>query len=572
MNTVSISFEPLKRYAHISIDGDHISPYSDLASCENKDLHVCGVRLLKLLDEEIGSEYQINITGSQFQIDLMSALAESSEFCAAVHGSILELVFNAAETVEFAENLNSKYSFEINRDTRVSIDGDMYDHAKSDSTVVSKAAEIYVVSRIPDTIEKGKTVLLSSDHFDIKNTRGINIVEIPNSYINSFIEYYRLYVKIIPFINAVFSQSRYASLSKTDELLLEAYISQSPKYIFTISKTTMDIGEIIDFQFTVLPQSASDKYQIRIDKPAAVKISENKLSPTQEGTFTLSVLAQDGRVCESKQIFVTKHSYVNSIRLVPSSSSLEVGKKGQIDAYVLPENAEDSHSLKWTSSNSDVIHVTSTGEFIALKPGTAVVTVASNQCSQQVSITVCPTLEKITLSKSSLTVEVGASDTISCSLFPSDAAHGELIWELSNDGIGTLNIGNRGKTCTFTATTSSLAKGNIKCRVKGTEKSAACAIEIIPEEKPTGLMTCAMIFSIIGLVASFLIPIVWFGGGGIGGFFADIFLPVGIILSLIGKAKTNNKEKIFSTMLKLDLIFTGIMFFIAITACNPPRR
>ena len=79
MSTVSVSFEPLKRYARIYIDGEHISPYSDLASCENKDLHVCGVRLLKLLDDEIGSEYRLNVSGSQFQIDLMTALAKQSE-------------------------------------------------------------------------------------------------------------------------------------------------------------------------------------------------------------------------------------------------------------------------------------------------------------------------------------------------------------------------------------------------------------------------------------------------------------------------------------------------------------
>ena len=57
--------------------------------------------------------------------------------------------------------------------------------------------------------------------------------------------------------------------------------------------------------------------------------------------------------------------------------------------------------------------------------------------------------------------------------------------------------------------------------------------------------------------------------GGIGGFFADIFLPVGIVLSLVGKSKTDNQEKVFNTMLTLDLIFTGLMFFIAITCCTP---
>lgn len=571
MNAVSISFEPLKRYARIFIDGDHISPYSDLASCENKDLHVCGKRLLKLLDDEIGSEYKIDIVGSQFQIDLLSALRERSEYCVALQGTPSELAFEIKETVEFAANLNSKYSFGLDQETMVGINGNIVDKINLESTFVSDVPDLYVVSQIPDAIEKGKTVLLLSDHFDIRNTRGINIVEVPESYIVSFIEYYRYYTQIIPFVETVFSQSRYSSLSKEDELLLEAYVSQSPQYILDITKTTLDVGEETEFQFTVLPQSAKDQFQLHIDRSNAVKLNAGKLCPTQEGTITLSVLDQAGKTIESKQLLVSRHSYVNSIRLVPSSPSLEVGKKGQIDAYVLPENAEDSQSLKWSSSNSDVIHVTSKGEFIALKPGTAVVTVSAKQCSQQVTLAVCPSLEKITLSKSSLTIEVGGTDTIECNLFPADSAHGELIWELSNDGMGTLNVSNNGKTCTFTATTSSLAKGNIKCRVKGTEKSASCAIEIIPEQKPTGLMTCAMVFSIIGLVASFLIPMVWFGGGGIGGFFADIFLPVGIILSLIGKSKTNNKEKIFSTMLKLDLIFTGVMFFIAITCCNPRR-
>lgn len=569
MNNVTIFFEPLKRYAQVSIDGDQISPYSDLASCENKDLHVCGVRLLKLLDEEIGSEYQLHITGSQFQIDLMAALAQNSEFCASVSGTPIKLAFSVSETIDFAICLNSTYSLGIDQETRVSIDGDSATQVQSDAVTIVDDAEVYVVSQIPDNIKKGKTTLLISDHFDIKNTRGVNIVEVPAGYINSFIEYYRFYTKIIPFIEAVFSQSRYASLSKTDELLLDAYVTQSPRYIFDVEKTSVDVGKAIGYRFVVFPESAADMFRLQIDRSEAVKVSVDQLCPIQEGMFTLSVMTRDGKICESKQFSALKHSYVNSIRLVPSSSSLENGKKGQIDAYVLPEHAEDAHSLKWSSSNSDVVHVTSTGEFIALKPGTAIITVSANQCSQQVSITVCPSLEKITLTRSALTVEVGKSETVECNLFPADAAHGELVWELSNDGMGTLNVSNGGKTCIFTATTSSLAKGNIKCRVKGSEKSASCAIEIIPEQKPTGLMTCAMVFSIIGIVASFLIPLIWFGGGGIGGFFADIFLPVGIILSLVGKAKTESKEKIFSTMLKLDLIFAAVMFFIAITCCNP---
>ena len=190
---------------------------------------------------------------------------------------------------------------------------------------------------------------------------------------------------------------------------------------------------------------------------------------------------------------------------------------------------------------------------------------------EQITITACPSLENISLSENELTVEVGQSQTVECRVYPPDAIPGELIWELSNEGMGTLNVSNNGKTCTFTPVTSSLVKGSLKCCVKGNNKNATCAITVIPEKKPTGLLTCALIFSILGLVGSFLIPVIWFGGGGIGGFFADFFLPIGIILCLIGKAKTDNKEKTFKTMLTLDLIFTGLMFLFAITCCSPRR-
>ena len=127
---------------------------------------------------------------------------------------------------------------------------------------------------------------------------------------------------------------------------------------------------------------------------------------------------------------------------------------------------------------------------------------------------------------------------------------------------------DEGRVCQFTATTSSLAKGNLKCRVKGSSKLAVCSISIVPEDTPTGLMTCTIIFTILGLIFSFLIPLFWAADAGIAGYFVDIMLPTSLIMSLIGKSKTQNKVKVFSTCLTLNLIFTCVMFLLAITCCN----
>jgi len=571
MNRVSITFSPLKRYPQISIDGDHISPYSDLASCENKDLHVSASRIFKLLDEELGNEYQIDMQATPFQVELMSSLAKQSEFCTGVNGTEIPLQFSIDEVVVFASKLVSNYSLSVDSNTDIKASGGAVEQLHCAVIRNENDPDLLIESEMPSEVEKGKTILLISEHYGIKNTRGNNIVEVPANKVDDFCQYYQLFTKIIPFVETAFSQAGFKALSKADITLLEAYTTQTAKYSFEISKTELDVGASVPYVFEVYPASAKGSFTLSADRSGAIAFTNGSIVAKQDGIVTLYIKDQSNKTIESKQLTISKHSYVTSIRLISSATSIEVGKKAHIDAYVVPENAEDAKSLKWNSSNTDVIHVTSSGDLVAIKPGTAVITVSSINCSEQITITACPSLEKISLSQSTLTVEVGKSQSIECNLYPVDASHGELIWELSNDGMGTLNVSSDGKTCTFTATTSSLAKGSLKCRVKGSEKNASCAVEIIPENRPTGLLTCTLIFSILGLVGSFLIPVIWAGGGGIGGFFADIFLPVGIILSLIGKAKTENKEKTFKTMLTLDLVFTGVMFFIAITCCNPRR-
>lgn len=569
MNHVTITYQPLRRYPTIAIDGDHISPYSDLASCENKDLHVCAARLLRLLDDEIGGDYDIEMVATPFHIAFVSMLAENSELCKGVRGSSIPMHFDIDEIISFAKSIIQNHSFDVAIDTNVYVTGDALDQQHSAAIRNDDQFDLYVCNEMPTEPQRGKTIVLLSDHFNIRNTRGNNIVEIPVKTYASFIDYYRSYTKEIPMIEAAFSQSRYASLSKEESMYIDAYTSQQPRYIFEVGKTLLDVGESTSIVFSIIPKSARGEYTLTADNPKLIKIQGNSIEAKQDGTLNLMVVDNKGNRRESISIVISKHSFVTSIRLVPSNTSIEVGKKGQIEAYIVPENAEDAQKLEWNSSDTDVLHVKSTGEMVALKPGTSVVTVSATNCKESVTITVCPSLEKISLSKSNITIELGKSETIECHLYPEDAAHGEIIWELSNDGMGSLNVSNNGKTCSFTATTSSLLKGNIKCRIKGTEKNATVGVEIVPENRPMGLVTCAIVFSVLGLIGSFLIPLIWAGGGGIGGFFADIFLPVGIVLSMIGKSKTNNQEKVFGTMLTLDLIFTGVMFFIAVVACTP---
>lgn len=570
MNNVKIIYEPLRRYPLISIDDESISPYSDLAICESKDMHIFGERLLQMLDSEINDRYQIELRADPFLIDLMTALAKRSAYCESVKCSPVALRFPVREAVEFAKELDERYSLNTSSDYHVRVGGDAV-CTLPEGYVASdvETADFVIASKVPDNSLRGMTVVVLADHYEIRNERNMNIVFIPEKSVLGFCEYYQTYVKILPYIENVFNKCRYATLNDVDRVYIEAFSKQTPKYVFELDRTEADVGDDVPYRFFCIPNSAGDSFKLSVDKPASVSIGRNMILFSDEGVFNFTIQDRNGMICESKQIRAISHTLVKSIRLLVAESTIEVGKKARINAYLMPENAENANTLMWTSSDSDVLLVTSTGEIVALAPGRVTITAECSSCKSQITIQVKPTLQSISLSKSSVSVQNGAVEVLECNLFPQDAIHGEIAWELSNDALGTINVSNNGQKCTYTATSSMLVKGTLKCRVKGTDKNATCSINVVPEEHPSGLIVTSIVFSVLGLIFSFLIPLIWKVGGGIAGIFADFALPVGIILSWIGKVKHGNKERVFSTLLLLDVLFLGVIFFITITCCTP---
>ena len=569
MNKVLIQYETLKRYCEVSINGERVSEYSDIAGCETKDLHICGSRLLSLLDSEIGDDYELTMYADPFLVSMMGGLADNSEWCKGVKGDSIKRVFAFEEMLSFMTNFVERYHLDVANDLNVYAFGDAVNLADSDVIVANEAQSNLMITADKTADMPRGTILLLGNHYEIHNEQGRNIVIIPSEQVHDFCRYYKLYTKQIPFIEAVIAQSRYLTMSALDAIYIQAYSLQMPKYLFELNATQMDVGTSIPFTFSVIPPSSLNAYSLKESVQGLVQINGATIEALKEGNVTLSVIDKAGKVHEEKSLRLIKHSYVTSIRLMANSTSIEVGKKGHIDAYLNPEDAEDAKELKWNSSDTDVIHITSDGDIIALKPGNAVITASCSKCAERIQIQVLPALEHISISPTEIRLEINKTATVQCSLYPSNAAHGQIIWKLSNDGMGSLKVSKDGLTCQYTPVTSTLTKGALSCKIKGTEQSASCAIETVPEDKPVGLMTCAIIFTILGCIFSFAIPLAWLGGAGIAGYFLDIFLPVSLVLCLVGKSKTNNEEKTFSTCLNLNLIFTGIMFLLSITACNP---
>ena len=177
--------------------------------------------------------------------------------------------------------------------------------------------------------------------------------------------------------------------------------------------------------------------------------------------------------------FKTKPIAVTGVSLDNTTLSLETGKTGTLKATVAPDNATNK-SVSWSSDNTDVATVDSSGKVTAVKAGTAKITVKTTDgsktavCTVTVKDPVVP-VTSVTLDKTELSVEEGASGQLTAAVVPGNATDKTVTWKSGNDATATVDqngkvTGVKAGTCNIVATTKDGAK-TAQCAVTVTAKA-----------------------------------------------------------------------------------------------------
>jgi len=152
------------------------------------------------------------------------------------------------------------------------------------------------------------------------------------------------------------------------------------------------------------------------------------------------------------------------VKLNKTSLTLGVGQ-----GYTLKATQNTNASLKWKSGSTAVAAVSTAGKITAKKAGTSKITVtASNGKTASCAVTVKPAPSSVKLSKTSASMAVGSTLTLTVSLSPSGTAAGRS-WKSGNTAV--LTVDSAGKitakkagTTTVTVTTHNGKKAS--CTVK----------------------------------------------------------------------------------------------------------
>ena len=209
---------------------------------------------------------------------------------------------------------------------------------------------------------------------------------------------------------------------------------------------------------------------------------------------------------------------VTGVSLNKTSTSIQVGASEQLTATVEPNNATNK-AVTWSSNSPSVATVDNSGNVTAVAEGTATITVTTQDGNKTATCTVTVTpassdpvaVTGVSLNKTSTTLTVGGSETLTATVQPSNATNKAVNWSSNPTSVATVD--SNGKvtavaegTATITVTTQD---GN---------KTATCTVTVnaAPPTPPTPPTTLTLhlpeVYEASSAAGGYNTPLAIYGG------------------------------------------------------------
>ncbi|TAH01603.1 MAG: T9SS C-terminal target domain-containing protein, partial [Sphingobacteriales bacterium] len=191
---------------------------------------------------------------------------------------------------------------------------------------------------------------------------------------------------------------------------------------------------------------------------------------------------------------------VTGVTLSETNTAVAVNQNFQLTATIAPTNATNQ-STTWSSSNSSVATVSSTGVIKGVSAGNATITATTTDgsfvanCLVNVSTSNIP-VTSIAVLPTTLSVKVGNSSTLAATVSPNNATITSVNWSSSNDAI--VSVDANGKVTAVSA-----GNATITATTQSDNKTATCAFTSLANAAPTAVITATPITGTSPLVVNF---------------------------------------------------------------------
>jgi uncharacterized protein YjdB len=220
-----------------------------------------------------------------------------------------------------------------------------------------------------------------------------------------------------------------------------------------LNKTALvlDVGGSEALVATVLPTNAANKNVTWSSSNEAVaQVSQSGLvSAVAAGSATITVTTEDGDKAAICNVTVNEvvigDIAVTGVTLNKASTSILINGTEILAATVLPSNATNQN-VTWSSSADSIATVSQDGLVTGKAEGIATITVKTEDGNKTATCAVTVTASAIsvtgvTLNKTSVSLNVGASETLIATIVPSNATNQNVSWSSDKNAVATVTNG-----------------------------------------------------------------------------------------------------------------------------------
>jgi uncharacterized protein YjdB len=249
---------------------------------------------------------------------------------------------------------------------------------------------------------------------------------------------------------------------------------QASSIVLSHKNVELLLGDSIQLNATVQPDNRTDKsITWTSGNNQVLTVTANGLVKAI-GLGKANITVTAGTVSAQCEV-VVEPIKVTGITLHTSTLSVVIGDEQQLVATVMPSNATNTR-IEWKSTDQSIVSVSTEGEIAAMAVGTAEISARTEDGGFIATciVEVLPiAVTGISLSMSSLSMEVGRVQTLSASIIPSNATNAGVEW-ISSDPT-TVHVSAEGKV-------SGLKIGSAEIIVKTIDGgfTAKCIVEIVP--------------------------------------------------------------------------------------------
>lgn len=191
---------------------------------------------------------------------------------------------------------------------------------------------------------------------------------------------------------------------------------------------------------TISPVTATNKtYSWASSNTGVATVNASGLvTAVANGTATITATTADGGHKASCTVSVTTPT--SGVTLSPTATTIIKGKTQQLTATVAPATASDK-SLTWTSSNTSVATVNSSGLVTGVAAGSATITATTANGGHKATcaVTVRVPVSGISVSPTTTTLIKGRTQQLAATVSPADATNKNYTWSSTNTAVATVS-------------------------------------------------------------------------------------------------------------------------------------